>query len=304
MALSSVLGESLVLATARACALLPEALLSRESLFDEFHETITAVEVFIDPPRNAIFPQGGRSNVLGSICGGFCVERKSVLVVEDERDIAQLLQLHLLEFCDEVVVADNGRDGLNAAEKRPWGLIILDLGLPGVGGLEICRRIRENVGYTPVLMLTAKANESDRILGLDIGADDYVTKPFSLHELIARVRAIFRRCAALNGEPERPASTMLRQNGLTIDLEKRQIDVDGRVVALTAKEFDLLTHFARHPGRVYSRTQLLDQVWGYGHEGYEHTVNSHINRLRSKIEPDPSKPRYIVTVWGVGYRFG
>ena len=232
------------------------------------------------------------------------MHRKSVLVVEDERDIAQLLQLPLSEFCDEVVVADNGHDGLSAAEKRPWGLIILDLGLPGLGGLEICRRIRQKIAYTPVLMLTAKASESDRILGLDIGADDYVTKPFSLHELIARVRAIFRRSAALKGESERAGSTKLHHNGLTIDLDNRQIDVNGHKVELTAKEFDLLTHFAQHPGRVYSRTQLLDQVWGFGHEGYEHTVNSHINRLRSKIEPDPGKPRYIVTVWGVGYRFG
>lgn len=232
------------------------------------------------------------------------MDRKSVLVVEDERDIAQLLKLHLSEFCDEVVVTDNGRDGLSAAEKRPWGLIILDLGLPGVGGLEICRRIRENLSYTPVLMLTAKTSESDRILGLDIGADDYVTKPFSVQELIARVRAIFRRCAALKADSDPKASPRLQRNGLSIDLEKRLTDIEGRPVELTAREFDLLVHFMQHPGRVYTRAQLLDQVWGYGHEGYEHTVNSHINRLRSKIEPDPSKPRYIVTVWGVGYRFG
>jgi DNA-binding response OmpR family regulator len=232
------------------------------------------------------------------------VDRKSVLVVEDERDIAQLLKLHLSEFCDEVVIADNGRDGLRAAEKRPWGLIILDLGLPGIGGLEICRRIRASMRYTPVLMLTAKAAESDRILGLDIGADDYVTKPFCLQELVARVRAIFRRCAALQGDREKEASPVVQNGGLSIDFARRQVEVDGRVVDLTAKEFDLLAHFTQHPGRVYTRAQLLDQVWGYGHEGYEHTVNSHINRLRSKIEQDPSKPTYVVTVWGVGYRFG
>ena len=232
------------------------------------------------------------------------MNRKSVLVVEDERDIAQLLHLHLAEFCDEVVITTNGSDGLDAAESRSWDLIILDLGLPGVGGLEICRKIRENMRYTPVLMLTAKAAESDRILGLDIGADDYVTKPFSLQELIARVRAIFRRCAALKEAPESEVSPRLCRDGLTIDLAKRSTDVEGRPVDLTAREFELLAHFAQHPGRVYTRAQLLDQVWGYGHEGYEHTVNSHINRLRSKIEPDPSKPRYVVTVWGVGYRFG
>jgi len=232
------------------------------------------------------------------------VDKKSVLVVEDERDIAQLLNLHLSEFCDEVVVASNGRDGLSAAESRPWGLIILDLGLPGIGGLEICRKIRENMRYTPVLMLTAKTTESDRILGLDIGADDYVTKPFCLQELIARVRAIFRRCAALQQDSGNANASLLQHDGLSIDLEKREVDIDGREIDLTAKEFDLLVHFARHPGRVYTRAQLLDQVWGYGHEGYEHTVNSHINRLRSKIEPEAARPRYVVTVWGVGYRFG
>lgn len=232
------------------------------------------------------------------------MDKKSVLVVEDERDIAQLLNLHLSEFCDEVVVASNGRDGLSAAESRPWGLIILDLGLPGIGGLEICRKIRENMRYTPVLMLTAKTTESDRILGLDIGADDYVTKPFCLQELIARVRAIFRRCAALQQDSGNANASLLQHDGLSIDLEKREVDIDGREIDLTAKEFDLLVHFARHPGRVYTRAQLLDQVWGYGHEGYEHTVNSHINRLRSKIEPEAARPRYVVTVWGVGYRFG
>ena len=232
------------------------------------------------------------------------MDKKSVLVVEDERDIAQLLNLHLSEFCDEVVVASNGRDGLSAAESRPWGLIILDLGLPGIGGLEICRKIRENMRYTPVLMLTAKTTESDRILGLDIGADDYVTKPFCLQELIARVRAIFRRCAALQQDSGNANASLLQHDGLSIDLEKREVDIDGREIDLTAKDFDLLVHFARHPGRVYTRAQLLDQVWGYGHEGYEHTVNSHINRLRSKIEPEAARPRYVVTVWGVGYRFG
>ena len=235
---------------------------------------------------------------------GLHVDRKSVLVVEDERDIAQLVRLHLSEFCNEVVIANNGLDALRVAEARRWNLIILDLGLPGIGGLEICRRLREGMHYTPVLMLTAKAAEADRIRGLDIGADDYVTKPFSLQELVARVRAIFRRCAALQGHQGAAASSVLQHDGLSIDLDSRQVTVDGRAVDLTAREFDLLVHFARHSGRVYTRAQLLDQVWGYGHDGYEHTVNSHINRLRSKIEPDPSRPRYVVTVWGIGYRFG
>ena len=229
---------------------------------------------------------------------------RSVLVVEDEHDIAQLLKMHLSEFCNEVKIAENGRDGLHAAENGRWDLIILDLRLPGMDGLEICRRIRGNMIYTPVLMLTAKTTELDRVLGLEIGADDYVTKPFSVQELVARVKAIFRRCSAIQRDAERGESEELRYEDLCIDLTRRRVSVEGRGVELTAKEFDLLHYFARHPGRVYTRTQLLDKVWGYGHQGYEHTVNSHINRLRSKIESNPSKPRFIVTVWGVGYRFG
>ena len=228
---------------------------------------------------------------------------RSILVVEDERDIAQLLKLHLAELCDEVVVTGNGHEGLRAALSNRWGLIILDLGLPGISGLEICRRLREKANYTPVLMLTAKAAEQDRVRGLDFGADDYVTKPFCLLELLARVKAIFRRCEALQNqttcEPE-----LARYKGLKVDFGAREVVVDGEAAALTAREFDLLAHFLKHPERVYTRSQLLDQVWGHGHQGYEHTVNSHINRLRSKIERDPSKPDYITTVWGVGYRLG
>lgn len=229
---------------------------------------------------------------------------RSVLVVEDEHDIAQLLKLHLSEFCSEVSIADNGRDGLRAAEERRWDLIILDLRLPGLDGLEICRSIRANMVYTPVLMLTAKSTELDRVLGLEIGADDYVTKPFSVQELVARVKAIFRRCSAIQRDAERSDSEVLHYDGLSMDLARRRVSVDGCDVELTAKEFDLLHYFVHHPGRVYTRAQLLDKVWGYGHQGYEHTVNSHINRLRSKIEANPSQPRYVVTVWGVGYRFG
>lgn len=231
------------------------------------------------------------------------MDKRSILVIEDEHAIAQLLSLHLSHICDEVVIASDGRAGLNAAEQRPWGLIILDLGLPGISGMEICRRIRRDMHYTPVLMLTAKASDADRVLGLDVGADDCVTKPFCLQELIARVRAIFRRHAAYQEDTGQEVSTKVEHGSMSIDLERRSVDVDGKAVVLTAKEFDLLVHFAQHPGRVYTRSQLLNHVWGHGHQGYEHTVNSHINRLRSKIEYDPSNPRHIVTVWGVGYRF-
>ena len=230
---------------------------------------------------------------------------KSVLVVEDEHDIAQLLKLHLSELCEKVELADNGRDGLELANSGQWDLIILDLRLPGMDGLEICRRIRENMVYTPILMLTAKSTELDRVLGLEIGADDYLTKPFSIQELIARVKAIFRRCAAIQRDSEAGnAKRLLEYGALRIDSDKRKVSINSDDIELTAREFDLLYHFASHPGIVYTRAQLLDKVWGYGHEGYEHTVNSHINRLRSKIETNPSQPEYIVTVWGVGYRFG
>jgi DNA-binding response OmpR family regulator len=175
--------------------------------------------------------------------------------------------------------------------------------LPGLDGIEICRRLRSNPGYTPILMLTSKASELDRVLGLEMGADDYVTKPFSVRELMARVKALFRRIDELkkNDSPETPQ--VIHRNDMTIDLAKRKVVLKNNAIDLTTKEFDLLVHFARHPGRVYTRAQLLDQVWGYGHDGYEHTVNSHINRLRTKIEENPAQPCYILTVWGVGYKF-
>jgi DNA-binding response OmpR family regulator len=151
-------------------------------------------------------------------------------------------------------------------------------------------------------MLTAKSTELDRVLGLEVGADDYVTKPFSIRELLARVRAMFRRIDAMAETPAEPED-VLKLDGLTIDTWRRRVLLDDEEVHLTGREFDLLLQFARHPGRVYSRAQLLDLVWGYGHEGYEHTVNSHINRLRAKIEQTPDRPRFILTVWGVGYKF-
>ncbi|MCB1723897.1 MAG: response regulator transcription factor [Gammaproteobacteria bacterium] len=226
----------------------------------------------------------------------------SVLVVEDEHDTAQLLSRHLASFCDEVAVADNGHEGLRLAAERRWGLIILDIGLPGLNGLEVCRRIRAGECHTPVLMLSARNSDFDRVLGLDIGADDYVAKPFCLQELLARVRAIFRRIALPHRIPDGGSQRRLHHGGLAIDVARRTASVDGSDVDLTAREFALLLHLVRHPGRVFSRAQLLDQVWGHGYSGMEHTVNSHINRLRAKIETDPSSPRRIVTVWGVGYR--
>lgn len=227
---------------------------------------------------------------------------RRVLVIEDNRDIAGLVRMNLRDLSTETDVAYNGREGLDMARRGDYNLVILDLMLPDMDGIEICRTLRNSKSYLPILMLTARTSELDRVLGLETGADDYLTKPFSIRELIARVKAIFRRMEAMveNGTT---SNSLIQRDGLEIDCEKHEVKLDGNLITLTSKEFDLLVHFARHPGRVYRREQLLDQVWGYGYDGYEHTVNSHINRLRTKIESNPTKPRYILTVWGVGYKF-
>jgi DNA-binding response OmpR family regulator len=231
---------------------------------------------------------------------------RRILIVEDNRDIAELVRLHLANCADEVDVAHDGQRGLAWARERAYDLIILDLMLPGIGGMEICRRLRRQGRYTPILMLTAKSREADRVAGLENGADDYLTKPFSVRELVARVRALFRRVEALRSGPSAggdDAEQPIHLGDLVIDCDKHVATLMGEPLALTAREFELLVHFARHPGRVYRREQLLNQVWGAGYKGYEHTVNSHINRLRAKIETDPANPRYILTVWGVGSKF-
>ena len=229
------------------------------------------------------------------------------LVIEDSREIADLVRLHLRDVGCETDVAADGKRGLELAARGDYDLVVLDLMLPEMDGLAVCREIRSLPGYVPILMLTAKSTELDRVLGLEMGADDYLTKPFSVRELQARVKALFRRVEALSsqasGAGDAGAGETIERGALRIETGKRRVSIGGREVALTAREFDLLTHFARRPGQVFNRAQLLDQVWGYNHEGYEHTVNSHINRLRAKIEPDPSKPEYVLTVWGVGYRF-
>ncbi len=227
---------------------------------------------------------------------------KNILIVEDEQDIADLLMLHLRDLADDVVWAPDGNAGLRLARQRKWDLVILDLRLPGPDGLDICRVLRREASYTPILMLTSKSSELDRVLGLELGADDYMTKPFSILELMARAKAIFRQVAAIENERRFPAERV-RAGPISINTTARAVTVNDHAVDLTAREFDLLLHFATHPGRVFRRSELLDYVWGYGHEGYEHTVNSHINRLRAKIEPDPTEPTCIVTVWGVGYKF-
>lgn len=229
---------------------------------------------------------------------------RKILVIEDDRDIAHLLQLHLRDLHCEVDLSHDGALGLELARAQHYDLIILDLMMPGMEGLEVCRHLRSKPDYTPILMLTAKSSELDRVLGLEVGADDYLTKPFSIRELLARVKALFRRVDALGAQAVvTDTSVPIQAGSLVIDLERRKVTLQGKPIELTAKEFALLLQFAQHPGKVYTRSQLLDLVWNYGHDGYEHTVNSHINRLRAKIEKDPAHPDYIRTVWGVGYKF-
>ena len=226
---------------------------------------------------------------------------RRVLVIEDSQDIADLIALHLGDADCEVSVVGDGVAGLHKARAGGFDLIILDLMLPGMEGLELCRRLRAESNFTPILMVTAKSAEVDRVLGLETGADDYLIKPFSIRELLARVNAILRRRESWSQTDE--ANEVITAGEIVIARATRKVTVDGREVDLTAREFDLLVQFAKNPGRVYTRAQLLDLVWGYGHDGYEHTVNSHINRLRGKIEANPHQPIHILTVWGVGYKF-
>jgi DNA-binding response OmpR family regulator len=229
---------------------------------------------------------------------------RSVLVVEDQQDIAQLVRLHLQDLPCRVELAFDGYSGLAAADRTHFDLIILDLMLPGLDGLEVCRRLRARPASTAIMMLTAKAAELDRVLGLELGADDYLTKPFSIRELVARVKAMFRRMERLESSAPSVPEETVRCGDLVIDVGKRDVRMSGVPVTLTSKEFDLLLHFVRNPGRVYTRLQLLDAVWGYGYDGYEHNVNCHINRLRAKVEKDQARPQIILTVRGVGYKLG
>lgn len=227
---------------------------------------------------------------------------KRILVVEDDQDINNLITMNLQDNYHSVDHCDHGGRGLAMALKGDYDAIVLDIMLPEVDGLEICRTLRANQIHTPILMLTARDGEADRVVGLEMGADDYLTKPFSVRELQARVKAMLRRMDMMKKQ-ESISSRLLEFEGLSIDESKRQVFLEGKAIELTTTEFDLLLFMARKPGLVFSRSQLLDSVWGYQHGGYEHTVNSHVNRLRNKLERDPSNPKYVLTIWGVGYKF-
>ena len=231
---------------------------------------------------------------------------RRILVVEDERDIAELIALHLSELPAQVTLAHDGPRGLELAIAQDWDAIVLDVRLPGLNGLDLCREVRAQMSHVPILMLTARGSELDRVLGLELGADDYLTKPFSVLELQARVKALLRRSALTTARSADAAATRqaeITQGALRVERAQRRAWLAGVELVLTPREFDLLWHFVQHPGRVFTRTELLADVWGYGHDGYDHTVNSHINRLRSKLGDDHAKSSYIHTVWGVGYRF-
>ena len=227
---------------------------------------------------------------------------KRVLVVEDDAHIADLICLHLRDEQFAVVHSADGNEGLRLLEQGGWDALILDLMLPGVDGLEICRRARAMTRYTPIIITSARSSELHRILGLELGADDYLAKPFSMLELVARVKALLRRVDALARNLKMDAGS-LDLGQLFINPLTRDVTLQGQRLDLTPREFDLLYFFARQPGKVFSRMDLLNAVWGYSHEGYEHTVNTHINRLRAKVETDPANPARILTVWGRGYKF-
>lgn len=222
-----------------------------------------------------------------------------ILVVDDEESILELLRYNLEKEGYEILLARDGAEALEAAQREKPDLIVLDLMLPGVDGLEVTRTLRQR-SKVPILMLTAKREETDRVVGLELGADDYLTKPFSLREFMARVRAILRRT---RGYEELARSQVITAGGLTIDPERHEVKVEGRMADLTLKEFELLSFLARHPGRVFTREELLEHLWDYEFFGDTRTVDVHIRHLREKVEPDPSNPVYIKTVRGVGYKF-
>ncbi|MFL0801173.1 MAG: response regulator transcription factor [Agarilytica sp.] len=232
---------------------------------------------------------------------------EKILIVEDEEDINALIALNLESLDFNVTRCADGTEGLALASEGHFDAIVLDIMLPGIDGLKICQTLREKGNYTPILMLTAKKTEADRVMGLEVGADDYLTKPFSVLELQARVKALLRRVAfskqAQDEDEDEEDNDEMRFGDLTIRQQSRDLLIGDKIISLTAKEFDLLLYLANFPGQVFSREQLLNAVWGYQHSGYEHTVNSHINRLRAKLEDDPSNPQYVLTIWGIGYKF-
>lgn len=221
-------------------------------------------------------------------------------MVDDDPTVSDVVRRYLEQAGCRVRLVGDGSAALAAVAAEQPDLVLLDLMMPGIDGLEVCRRLRRDRPDLPIVMLTALGEETDRVLGLEVGADDYVTKPFSPRELVLRVRSVLRRAAGPVADPAEPS--VLTDGGLVADTARRVARLDGRAVALTVREFDLLAFLLRHPGRVWSRAELLDRVWGW-QIGDQSTVTVHVRRLREKIESDPAEPRRILTVWGVGYRY-
>lgn len=226
---------------------------------------------------------------------------EQLLLVEDDDAIADALRIHLEQAGYRLHREADGLRAIGAIDRQRWDLVLLDLMLPGADGWDVCRHLRARHADVPVIMLSARSTEAHRVLGLELGADDYLAKPFSMLELVARVRAILRRIDQMRLAPV--SAHALTFGDFRLDVTRRELLNGDQPVPLTLREFDLLNFLVRHPGRAFSRAELLERVWGAAFDGYEHTVNSHINRLRTKVEVDPRDPRRIVTVWGVGYRF-
>lgn len=226
---------------------------------------------------------------------------KKILVVDDEEKIRELIKNYLEKEGFQVLQAADGVEALESITKDKPNLIVLDWLLPGMSGLEICRQVRQKSNI-PIIMLTARTEEVDKLLGLELGADDYVTKPFSLRELTARIRVVLRRSEP--DDEKKMESESVKVGGLEINLNRHEVWSEGKSISLTPTEFKILTILLGNPGRVYSRLQLLDAALGFAYEGYERSIDTHVSNLRKKIEPDPANPRYILTVYGTGYRFG
>ena len=226
----------------------------------------------------------------------------SIAIIEDDANIRNLIKIVLSDLNVPIDEYDNGWKGLDGVTQKKYSLLVLDLMLPGVNGMEICRKIRQSNNTMPILMLTSKSEEDDKIAGLETGADDYLTKPFSNRELLARVKALLRRSEA-KSFIDKKEYQIISIGNLTLDTAGRILTKNNKEMPLSSKEFDLVQLFMSNPGRNYSRIEVLEKVWGEQFEGLEHTVNSNINRLRSKIEDDPTNPKYIITVWGLGYKF-
>ena len=229
--------------------------------------------------------------------------RISLLIIEDDENILTAINEYFSRAGYEIQTAEDGLAGVQAALQNRPDAIVLDLMLPKMDGLAVCRELREKAPYIPILMLTAKDDVVDKVLGLEMGADDYITKPFSLRELEARIKSVLRRVRAAARAEGASEESLIVRGRLRIDPAKREVSVGDRQVELTPKEFELLRLFASNPGRVFPRKYLLEKIWDYSYEGYDRTIDSHINRLRAKIEDNPENPQMVLTVWGIGYKF-